>query len=67
VTAALAVEEGPESSDYYYSLVSPGQELPGFGYNFLAGRLGEQNHFGLLVSQVDGLPFATHLPFLLHI
>ena len=25
----------------------------------------EQNGFGLLVSQVDGLPFATHLPFLL--
>ena len=25
----------------------------------------EQNSFGLLVSQVDGLPFATHLPFLL--
>jgi transcriptional regulator len=24
-----------------------------------------QNSFGLLVSQVDGLPFATHLPFLL--
>jgi transcriptional regulator len=25
----------------------------------------EQNSFGFLVSQVDGLPFATHLPFLL--
>jgi transcriptional regulator len=25
----------------------------------------EQNSFGLLVSQVDDLPFATHLPFLL--
>jgi transcriptional regulator len=25
----------------------------------------ESNSFGLLVSQVDGLPFATHLPFLL--
>ncbi len=25
----------------------------------------EQNSFGLLVSQVDGLPFAAHLPFLL--
>ena len=25
----------------------------------------EQNSFGLLVSQVGGLPFATHLPFLL--
>src|ERR1051326_5591064 len=25
----------------------------------------EQQSFGLLVSQVDGLPFATHLPFLL--
>jgi transcriptional regulator len=25
----------------------------------------EQNSFGLLVSAVDGLPFATHLPFLL--
>jgi transcriptional regulator len=25
----------------------------------------EQNNFGVLVSQVDGLPFATHLPFLL--
>lgn len=25
----------------------------------------EQNSFGLLVSQVDGVPFATHLPFLL--
>jgi transcriptional regulator len=25
----------------------------------------EQNSFGLLISQVDGLPFATHLPFLL--
>lgn len=25
----------------------------------------EQNSFGLLVSQVDGLAFATHLPFLL--
>jgi transcriptional regulator len=25
----------------------------------------EQNSFGLLVSQVEGLPFATHLPFLL--
>ena len=25
----------------------------------------EQNSFGLLVSQVDGRPFATHLPFLL--
>ncbi len=25
----------------------------------------EQNSFGVLVSQVDGLPFATHLPFLL--
>lgn len=25
----------------------------------------EQYSFGLLVSQVDGLPFATHLPFLL--
>jgi transcriptional regulator len=25
----------------------------------------EQNSFGLLVSNVDGLPFATHLPFLL--
>jgi transcriptional regulator len=25
----------------------------------------EQNSFGLLVSQVDGMPFATHLPFLL--
>lgn len=25
----------------------------------------EQHSFGLLVSQVDGLPFATHLPFLL--
>jgi transcriptional regulator len=24
-----------------------------------------QNSFGLLVSQVEGLPFATHLPFLL--
>jgi transcriptional regulator len=25
----------------------------------------EQHSFGLLVTQVDGLPFATHLPFLL--
>jgi transcriptional regulator len=25
----------------------------------------QQNSFGLLVSQVDGLPFASHLPFLL--
>ena len=25
----------------------------------------EKNSFGLLVTQVDGLPFATHLPFLL--
>ncbi len=25
----------------------------------------EQNSFGLLSSQVDGLPFATHLPYLL--
>jgi transcriptional regulator len=25
----------------------------------------EQNSFGLLVSQVDGVPFASHLPFLL--
>src|SRR2546421_8219004 len=25
----------------------------------------EQNSFSLLVSMVDGLPFATHLPFLL--
>jgi transcriptional regulator len=25
----------------------------------------EQHSFGLLVSQVDGLPFTTHLPFLL--
>lgn len=25
----------------------------------------EQNSFGLLVSQVNGLPFASHLPFLL--
>jgi transcriptional regulator len=25
----------------------------------------EQNSFGLLISQVDGLPFASHLPFLL--
>jgi transcriptional regulator len=25
----------------------------------------EQHSFGLLVSQVEGLPFATHLPFLL--
>jgi transcriptional regulator len=25
----------------------------------------DRNSFGLLVSQVDGLPFATHLPFLL--
>src|SRR5271170_5889712 len=25
----------------------------------------EQHSFGLLVSQVDGLPFAAHLPFLL--
>jgi predicted FMN-binding regulatory protein PaiB len=25
----------------------------------------EQHSFGLLISQVDGLPFATHLPFLL--
>jgi transcriptional regulator len=25
----------------------------------------EQNSFGLLVSQVEGLPFASHLPFLL--
>src|ERR1700679_3315141 len=25
----------------------------------------DQHSFGLLVSQVDGLPFATHLPFLL--
>jgi transcriptional regulator len=25
----------------------------------------ERHSFGLLVSQVDGLPFATHLPFLL--
>jgi transcriptional regulator len=25
----------------------------------------EKNSFGLLVSRVDGLPFATHLPFLL--
>lgn len=25
----------------------------------------EQQSFGILVSQVDGLPFATHLPFLL--
>jgi transcriptional regulator len=25
----------------------------------------EQNSFGILVSQVDGLPFASHLPFLL--
>ena len=25
----------------------------------------QQQSFGLLVSQVDGLPFATHLPFLL--
>jgi transcriptional regulator len=25
----------------------------------------EQHSFGLLMSQVDGLPFATHLPFLL--
>ena len=23
----------------------------------------EQNSFGVLVSQVDGLPFASHLPF----
>jgi transcriptional regulator len=26
----------------------------------------EQNSFGILVSQVDGLPFAAHLPFLLN-
>jgi transcriptional regulator len=26
----------------------------------------EQNSFGLLVSQVDGLPFASHLPLLLN-
>ena len=25
----------------------------------------ERHSFGLLVSQVDGLPFATHLPILL--
>jgi transcriptional regulator len=25
----------------------------------------EMNSFGLLVTQVDGIPFATHLPFLL--
>ncbi len=25
----------------------------------------EQNSFGLLVSNLDGLPFASHLPFLL--
>jgi len=25
----------------------------------------EQNSFGLLVSQVDGLPFASHLPLLI--
>ena len=25
----------------------------------------EQHSFGLLVSQVDGVPSATHLPFLL--
>ena len=25
----------------------------------------QRNSFGLLVSQLDGLPFATHLPFLL--
>jgi len=25
----------------------------------------EQNSFGILISQVDGLPFATHIPFLL--
>jgi transcriptional regulator len=25
----------------------------------------EQNSFGVLVSQVDGVPFATHVPFLL--
>src|SRR5262249_46495843 len=25
----------------------------------------EQHNFGLLVSQVDGVPFASHLPFLL--
>src|SRR5262245_32355226 len=25
----------------------------------------EEHSFGLLVSQVDGVPFATHLPFLL--
>ena len=25
----------------------------------------EQNSFGLLVSQVNGVSFATHLPFLL--
>jgi transcriptional regulator len=25
----------------------------------------EQNPFGLLISQLDGVPFATHLPFLL--
>ena len=28
-------------------------------------RFIEQNSFGLLVSQVDGVLFATHLPFLL--
>ena len=28
-------------------------------------RLIEHNSIGLLVSQVDGVPFATHLPFLL--
>jgi transcriptional regulator len=28
-------------------------------------RFIEQNSFALLVSQVDGLPFASHLPFLL--
>ncbi|HTU18318.1 MAG TPA: FMN-binding negative transcriptional regulator [Gemmataceae bacterium] len=28
-------------------------------------KLIEQNSFGVLVSQVDGQPFATHLPFLL--
>jgi len=27
----------------------------------------EKNSFGLLVSRVDGLPFATHLPFLLEL
>src|SRR5262249_9518591 len=52
-------DPGPRSTPMYIPAVFAEPDLTRL-HDFI-----EQHSFGLLVSQVDGLPFATHLPFLL--